>query len=183
MTPLLVLLGAVGFIVVFLVGLFNGLSLARQKIKEAFADIDTQLKKRFDLIPNIVETVKGYAKHETQIFEDIAKYRAASIGGGSIDEKAAASNALSASLKTLFAVAESYPDLKANSNFIELQNTLTQIEQDIQNSRRYYNGAVREYNNKIVVFPNNLVAGMFGFTEEKYFETSEEEKQNVKVQF
>ncbi len=183
MTPVLVLLGAAGFIVVFLVGLFNGLSLARQKIKEAFADIDTQLKKRFDLIPNIIETVKGYAKHEKQIFEDIAKYRAASIGGGSIDEKAAASNALSASLKTLFAVAENYPDLKANANFIELQNTLTQIEQDIQNSRRYYNGAVREYNNKIVVFPNNLVAGMFGFTEEKYFETSDEEKQNVKVQF
>lgn len=178
--PLLVVLAIVAG---FLVALYNGLAQARQKIKEALADIDTQLKRRFDLIPNIVETVKGYAKHESKIFEDVAKYRAASIGSGSLDEKAQASNALTSTLKSLFAVAENYPELKANTNFLDLQSNLNQIEQDIQNSRRYYNGAVREYNNKIVVFPNNLVAGMFGFTEEKYFEAAGEEKQNVKVQF
>ncbi|MEI7653553.1 MAG: LemA family protein [bacterium] len=178
-----VLIGLVVVIGGFLVSLYNGLSVARQKIKEALGEIDTQLKRRFDLIPNIVETVKGYAKHESQIFEDIAKYRAMSIGGGSVEDKAMASNQLTGALKSLFAVAENYPDLKANASFLDLQATLTQIEQDIQNSRRYYNGSVREYNNRLIVFPNNLVAGMFGFTEEKYFEATGEEKQNVKVQF
>lgn len=178
-----VLLGIVAVIGLFVMGLYNGLATAKQKIKEALSDIDTQLKRRFDLIPNIVETVKGYAKHESKIFEDVAKYRAASIGTGSLDEKAQASAALSSTLKSLFAVAENYPDLKANTNFLDLQTNLNQIEQDIQNARRYYNGAVREFNNKIVVFPNNLIAGIFGFTEEKYFEAGAEEKENVKVQF
>ncbi len=178
-----IFIGIVVVIGMFIVGIYNGLVVAKQKIKEAFADIDTMLKKRFDLIPNLVETVKGYATHESKLFEDIAKYRASSIGGGSIEEKAEASNMLSGALKSLFAVAESYPDLKANTNFLDLQSNLNQIETDIQNSRRYYNGAVREFNNKIVVFPNNLVAGMLGFTEEKYFETKDEERQNVSVKF
>ena len=173
----------VGVALLFLVGLYNSLAKARQKIREAFSDIDTQLKRRFDLIPNLVETVKGYAKHEKELFDNIAKYRAASISGGSVEEKAQASNMLSGALKTLFAVAENYPELKANENFLNLQSTLQQIESDIQNSRRYYNGSVREYNNKIVVFPNNLIAGIFGFHEEKYFETDETERENVKVQF
>lgn len=183
MTPLYIVLIFVVAIAMYFVSIYNGLSVARQKIKEAFADIDTMLKKRFDLIPNLVETVKGYATHESKLFEDIAKYRAASIGNGSFEEKAEASNMLSGALKTMFAVAENYPELKANTNFLELQQTLNQVEQDIQNSRRYYNGAVREFNNTLVVFPNNLVASMLGFKEEKYFETAEEERQNVKVQF
>jgi LemA protein len=180
---MLLFIGLLVAIAMLVIGLYNALVVAKQKIKEALADIDTQLKKRFDLIPNIVETVKGYAKHESQIFEDIAKYRALSINAGSIEDKALADNQLAGALKTLFAVAENYPDLKANQNFMDLQNTLTQVEQDIQNSRRYYNGAVREYNNKIVVFPNNIVAGLFHFVEEKYFETTAAEKENVKVQF
>ena len=183
MSPLFIVLIFVAAIAMYFVSIYNGLSVARQKIKEAFADIDTMLKKRFDLIPNLVETVKGYATHESKLFEDIAKYRATSIGNGSFEEKAEASNMLSGALKTMFAVAENYPELKANTNFLELQQTLNQVEQDIQNSRRYYNGAVREFNNTLVVFPNNLVASMLGFKEEKYFETAEEERQNVKVQF
>lgn len=180
--PLIIGILIVGAIF-FVINLYNKLAVARQKIKEALSDIDTQLKKRFDLIPNIVESVKGYAKHEKELFDNIAKYRAASIANGSVEEKAEASNMLSGALKTLFAVAENYPDLKANQNFLDLQQTLQQVESDIQNSRRYYNGAVREYNNGIVVFPANMIAGMFGFTAEKYFETAEEERQNVKVQF
>lgn len=180
---LIVIAVVLGAIALYFIGIYNGLVVAKQKIKEAFADIDTMLKKRFDLIPNIVETVKGYATHESKLFEDIAKYRAASVSGGTIEEKAEASNMLSGALKSLFAVAENYPELKANTNFLELQNTLNQVESDIQNSRRYYNGAVREFNNKVVVFPTNLVAQMLGFTEEKYFETKEEERQNVSVKF
>lgn len=176
-------IGIIGVIAFYVIGIYNGLATAKQKIKEAFADIDTMLKKRFDLIPNLVETVKGYASHESKLFEDIAKYRAASIGNGTIEEKAQASDMLSGALKSLFAVAENYPDLKANTNFLELQTSLNQVESDIQNSRRYYNGAVREYNNKIVIFPNNLIAGVLGFTEEKYFETKDEERQNVSVKF
>ena len=183
MSPLIIIAVVLGVIVLYFVGIYNGLVVAKQKIKEAFADIDTMLKKRFDLIPNIVETVKGYAAHESKLFEDIAKYRAASVSGGTIEEKAEASNMLSGALKSLFAVAENYPELKANTNFLELQTTLNQVESDIKNSRRYYNGEVREFNNKIVVFPNNLIAGMLGFTEEKYFETKEEERQNVQVKF
>ncbi|MFO0704202.1 MAG: LemA family protein [Patescibacteria group bacterium] len=183
MTPLIIVAVLVGAVVLYFVSIYNGLAVAKQKIKEAFADIDTQLKKRFDLIPNIVETVKGYASHESKIFEDIAKYRAASVGGGTIEERAEASNALSGALKSLFAVAENYPDLKANTNFLDLQKTLNQVESDIQNSRRYYNGSVREFNNRVIVFPTNLVANMMGFTEEKYFESKEEERQNVQVKF
>lgn len=183
MSPLIIIAVVLGVIVLYFVGIYNGLVVAKQKIKEAFADIDTMLKKRFDLIPNIVETVKGYATHESKLFEDIAKYRAASVSGGTIEEKAEASNMLSGSLKSLFAVAENYPELKANTNFLELQNTLNQVESDIQNSRRYYNGAVRQFNNKVVVFPTNIIAQMLGFTEEKYFETKEEERQNVSVKF
>jgi LemA protein len=183
MVPVIILLVLVVGIALFLVGVYNGLSIARQKIKEGSSDIDTMLKKRYDLIPNLVETVKGYAKHESGLFEKIATLRAASIGNGSMEDKAKASNELTGTLKTLFAVAENYPELKANTNFLDLQSQLTQIENDIQNSRRYYNGTVREYNNKLVVFPNNIVAGMFGFKEEKYFEAAEAEKENVKVQF
>jgi LemA protein len=184
MTPFLIAGAALVIVVLgFLVGLYNSLAQAKQKIKEALSDIETYLKKRFDLIPNLVETVKGYAKHESKIFEDIAKYRAQSIGSGSLEDKAAASNMLTAALKSLFAVAEAYPDLKANTNFQDLQDKLAMIEDELQKSRRYYNGTVREYNNQIVVFPNNVVAGLFGFREEAYFEAPEGEKQNVKVQF
>ncbi len=183
MVPLLIVGGILLVVVFFVIGIYNSLAQGRQKIKEASADIDTQLKRRFDLIPNIVETVKGYAKHESTIFEDIAKLRAQSISGGSMEEKAKVSDMLTNSLKTLFAVAENYPELKANENFLNLQSTLQQIEGDIQNSRRYYNGSVRDFNNRVVTFPANIVAGMFGFTEQPYFEAAEGERENVKVQF
>lgn len=184
MITVLIIVGIVVVLLLFLVGIYNGLATSRQKIKEALGEIDSQLKRRFDLIPNIVETVKGYATHEKDLLEKVTELRTSTVNPNqSVEERAKASNMLSESLRTVFAVAENYPDLKANQNFIQLQDTLNQIESDIQNSRRYYNGSVKEYNNKIVVFPNVLLAGLFGFHEEKYFEASESERENVKVQF
>ncbi len=170
-------------LVIFLIVVYNALSVAKQKIKEAFSDIDTQLKRRYDLIPNLVETVKGYAKHEKGVFENVTKYRAATANASGVQEKAEASNMLSDALKNLFAVSENYPELKANQNFMELQSSLEEIEDHIQKSRRYYNGSVREFNNKVVVFPNNFVASIFGFKEEEYFEVEDSERENVKVSF
>jgi LemA protein len=184
MTIVYVILGIIAILLLFVISTYNGLAKARQKVKEALGEIDSQLKRRFDLIPNLVETVKGYAKHEKDLLEKVTELRTSTVNPNqSVEERAAASNMLSNTLRTVFAVAENYPDLKANQNFIQLQENLNQIESDIQNSRRYYNGAVKEFNNKIVVFPNVIFAGMLGFREEKYFEASETEKENVKVQF
>ena len=171
-------------IVLFVVGVYNSLIKLRVETESAWSDIDTQLKRRFDLIPNLVETVKGYAKHESKVFEEVTKARTAAMGATGPAEAAQAENMLTGALKSLFAVAENYPDLKANENFINLQDTMTQIEDEINKSRRYYNATVRDFNTKLQVFPNNIIAGMFNFTEKEFFELDdEEERKNVKVSF
>jgi len=149
----------------------------------AWSDIDVQLKRRHDLIPNLVETVKGYAAHEKGTFEDIAKYRSQAMQATTPEGKAAAENQLSGALKSLFAVAENYPQLKASEEFTRLQGSLSQIEDSIQNSRSYYNVAVRDLNTRIQVFPTNILAGMFGFQGRQFFETAEAEREPVAVKF
>lgn len=175
---------AVAIVVVFwLIGVYNGLISLRVKTDEALADIDVQTKRRYDLIPNLVETVKGYAAHESGTFEKVTAARTAAMGAQSLHDKAQAENMLSNTLKSLFAVAESYPELKANTNFLDLQKTLTDIEEKIQASRRFYNGMVRDFNTKIQVFPNNIAAGMLNFKSREFFEAEEAAKQNVQVKF
>ena len=152
------------------VGVYNGLVRGKNLVAEAWSGIDVQLKRRHDLIPNLVETVKGYASHEKQIFEDVAKFRNAAIGAGNPRDAAAAEMGLSGALKNLFAVVEAYPDLKANTNFLQLQQELGNTENEIQSARRYYNGAAREMNVRVESFPSNIVAGMFHFAKVEYFE-------------
>jgi LemA protein len=142
-----------------------------------------QLKRRYDLIPNLINTVKGYAAHEKEVFEKVTEARTRAMNAGSTQEKADAENMLSGTLKSLFAVSENYPELKANQNFLELQRELTDTEDKIQASRRFYNGNARDFNIKIQVFPNNLIAGMLNFTKREFFEAAEGEKENVKVEF
>lgn len=170
----------------YLIMIYNTLVKLRLVREQSFSDIDVQLKQRYDLIPNLVETVKGYAKHESGTLENVTKARTMAMSAGSIDEKIAADNMLSSSLKTLFAVSESYPDLKANTNFLQLQGELSDIENKIAAARRFFNSATSELNTAIQVFPNNLVAGMFGFKKEIFFDLgdeAEETRKNVKVQF
>lgn len=184
MSILLVLLGLVVLIALGIVGLYNSFVKLRIKVEEAWADIDTQLKRRYDLIPNIVETVKGYAKHESETFENVVKARNAAMNQtGDAAQQAEAENMLTGALKSIFALAESYPELKANENFKELQDTLREVEEHIQLSRRYYNGSVRDFNTAIAVFPGNIIAGMFNFTKREFFEIDEAERENVKVDF
>lgn len=183
-TTLLIIIGAIVVIAFAIVGIYNGLITLKNKSEEGWSDIDTQLKRRYDLIPNMVETVKGYAKHEKSTFEEVTKARNMAINATSPEDKAQAENMLSGALKTLFAVAENYPELKANQNFIDLQQTLKEVEEHIQLSRRYYNATVRDFNTKLEVFPNNIFAGMFGFTKKQFFELDRaEERKNVKVNF
>jgi LemA protein len=176
-------LGLVALIVGVVILLYNSLVKLRILVEEAWSGIDVQLKRRYDLIPNIVETVKGYAKHEKDTFEKVTQLRSQAMNATNIEEKGKYENMLTSTLKSLFAVAENYPELKANENFINLQNTLKEIETEIQSARRYYNGTVREYNLKIKVFPNNLLANMMGFTSKEFFAADETEKENVKVDF
>ena len=181
-----VLLACVALLVVVLiagVAIYNGLVQAKVLVDEGWSGIDVQLKRRYDLIPNLVETVKGYAKHESETFTKVAQLRTAAMAATGIEEKGKLENQLSATLKTLFAVAENYPELKANQNFLDLQGTLTGIEEEIQGSRRYYNGTVRDFNTKIMVFPNNIFAGILGFKTREFFAAEEEAKANVKVDF
>lgn len=162
---------------------YNGLVILRERIKEALSNIDVQLKRRTDLIPNLIETVKGYAKHEKEVFENVTKARSALMGAGTLPEKAAAENQLTGALKSLFAVAEAYPDLKASDNFKSLQEELTDTENKISYSRQFYNSNVLDYNAKIQTFPANLIATRFGFTQKEFFEAKDSEKKEVKVQF
>jgi LemA protein len=152
-------------------------------VDEAWSDINVQLKRRYDLIPNLVSTVKGYAAHEKEVFEKVTEARTRAMGAGTANDKAQAENMLSGALKSLFAVAEAYPDLKANQNFLELQRELTDTEDKIQAARRFYNGNVRDFNTKIEVFPNNLIAGMLHFTKREFFGIEEEEKEPIQVKF
>ena len=164
-------------------GAYNGLVTLRQAVKNAWAQIDVQLKRRHDLIPNLVNTVKGYAAHEKGTFENIAKFRSQAMQATTPTDKAAAENQLTGALKSLFAVAENYPQLKASEEFTQLQGSLSQTEDSIQNSRRYYNAVVRDLNTKIQSFPTNILAGMFGFQLRQFFETAEADREPVAVKF
>lgn len=179
-----IILGAAVALALIVVALYNSFVSLNTRSEEAWSDIDTQLKRRYDLIPNLVETVKGYAAHEQKTFETVTKWRTASMNASSPAEKAQAENQLGGVLKTLFAVAESYPELKANQNFMKLQDSLREIEDHIQNSRRYYNAVVRDLNIAIASFPGNLVAGRFGFKPREFFElNSPQERENPVVKF
>jgi LemA protein len=178
-----IVLGVVGLLIVYFWSLYNGLVSLKTQIDEAWSEIDVQLKRRADLIPNLVETVKGYAKHEKTIFLDVTKARSALMSAGSLAKKAEASDMLTGALGKLFAVAENYPQLKANENFVQLQKELSDTEDKVAYSRQYYNGVVRDYNTKIRTFPNTLFNESMGFSEKDFFQTTEEEKKSVKVDF
>ncbi|MFA6917980.1 MAG: LemA family protein [Candidatus Gracilibacteria bacterium] len=183
MSALIYVLLAVAVIAVLVVGLYNSVIRLKNKCEEGWADIDTQLKRRYDLIPNLVETVKGYAAHESGTLEKVVEARNMAMKAQTPQEKEQAENAISGALKTIFALAENYPDLKANQNFLDLQKTLKEVEDHLQLSRRYYNATVRDFNTKLEVFPNNLIAGIFKFVKRDFFQAEEGEKQNVKVSF
>ena len=183
MDILYVILGIIALIIIWLVFAYNRFIVYGVRVKEAWSDIDVQLKRRHDLIPNLVETVKGYMTHERQVFEKVTEARSRAVGAKSKDEKLGAENALSSTLKTLFAVSENYPDLKANANFLDLQRELADTENKIQAARRFYNSNVMDYNTKINTFPSNLIAGAFGFKKEEFFGLEESQKEPVKVKF
>ncbi|PIP92207.1 hypothetical protein COW77_01220 [Candidatus Wolfebacteria bacterium CG18_big_fil_WC_8_21_14_2_50_39_7] len=171
-------------IALWLILTFNGLVRRRYRVREAWSDINVQLKRRYDLIPNLVETVKGYMTHERTVFENVTEARTRAMGAQGKDEKARSEDVLSNILKTLFAVAENYPQLKANANFLDLQRELADTENKIQASRRFYNGNVMDYNTKTATFPTNLIAGILGFKKEEFFGLeSETEKKPVEVKF
>lgn len=179
-----IVLAAIVIILGLIIGLYNSLIRLRNKTQEAWADIDVQLKRRYDLIPNLVETVKGYAKHEKKTFSEVTALRSEAMQAKTPQEKAKVENMLTETLKSLFALSENYPDLKANQNFLDLQSQLSQIEETIQQSRRYYNGNVRDFNTKIETFPNNFLAGTLGFKKFDFFEVGDaKERENVKVEF
>ncbi|HEY4694928.1 MAG TPA: LemA family protein [Candidatus Nanoarchaeia archaeon] len=177
------IVGVVVLIVVVVFGIYNGLVTARNRVKEGWSGIDVQLKRRADLIPNLVETVKGYAKHEKEVFENVTKARSAILGASSAKEAEAADNMLTGALKSLFAVAEAYPELKASENFKELQQEVSDTETKVASARQFYNANVLDYNTKIQTFPSMIIAGMFGFKAEDFFEATEEEKKTVAVKF
>lgn len=185
MDTIAIILILVVIVAVIAVVMYNKLVSMRMRAKEAWADIDVQLKRRYDLIPNLVETVKGYMEHERETLEKVTEARTMAMGAGNLQEQGAAENMLTGALKSLFAVSESYPDLKANQNFLELQKELSDTENKIQAARRFYNGNVRDLNTAIQTVPTNIIANMFNFTEEEFFELEEgsEEKENVKVEF
>ena len=170
-------------LMLYLVGMYNGFVILRTRIQEALSGIDVQLKRRADLIPNLVETVKGYAKHEKEVFESVTKARASMMTAGSLQEKADANNQMSGALKSLFAVAEAYPELKANTNFQDLQRQLEDTEDKVSFSRQFYNSNVLEYNTKIQQVPSNFIANMFSFKPVDFFAATEEEKKKIDVKF
>ncbi len=171
-------------LVVFVIGLYNSLVRARQKVKNSWSQIDVQLQRRFDLIPNLIETVKGYMQHEKDVLTKVTELRTSWANAGTVAEKAELDNQLSGALKTIMAVSENYPDLKANQNFSELQQELQNTENKISFSRQFYNDSVTIYNTKLEVFPSNIIASMFGFKAEDLFKAeSDEARKNVKVDF
>ena len=180
---LIVILGGLGVLALMLVGIYNGLVSARLRVREAWSGIDVQLKRRSSLIPNLVETVKGYAAHERETLENVTRARAALDRAGSPGEAAQANNMLTQTLRSLFAVAEAYPDLKANQNFQQLQGELTDTEDKIAYARQFYNRNVLSYNEKTATFPSVVIANMFGFQPEEFFEAEEEARQDVRVSF
>lgn len=181
----LVILAIVVLVAIFVWATYNSLVTLKIRVDEAWSDITVQLKRRADLIPNLVSTVKGYAKHESGVFEEVTKARSAIMDAKGVKETAQAENMLQDALKSLFAVSEAYPDLKANQNFADLQNELVDTEDKIQAARRFYNGGVRDFNTKIKLFPNNIFAGMLGFSERDFFEVEDRAsvEKPVDVQF
>ena len=179
-----IILIIVAVIILWVIFTYNRLITLRNRTKEAWADIDVQLKRRYDLIPNLVETVKGYASHERQLFEKVTEARTRAMDAKTIKERGEAENVLSGTLKTLFAVSENYPQLRASENFLELQRELTDTEDKIQAARRFYNGNVRDFNTSLQSFPKNIIANTFGFKEAEFFGTEElSQKEPVKVSF
>ncbi len=181
---LIILIVVAVVIIAFLIAMYNGLVQLRVRADGSWSDIDVQLKRRHDLIPNLVETVKGYAAHEKSTFEDIAKYRSMAMQATTPAEKGAAEGQLTMALKSLFAVAENYPQLQASEQFMSLQGSLREVEDSIQNARRYYNAVVRDYNTKLLSFPTNILAGMFGFQQKQFFNVdTPADRENVAVKF
>ncbi|MFH0956094.1 MAG: LemA family protein [Candidatus Falkowbacteria bacterium] len=185
MTTLLwIILAVIAVAIVAIIAMYNGLIRLKVRVNEAWSDIDVQLKRRYDLIPNLVETVKGYAAHEKETLDAVVKARNLAMQAGSGADKAQAENALSQTLKSIFALAESYPNLKANENFLELQRELSDTENKIQAARRFYNGNVRDFNTKLQVFPTNIIGNMLGFKAREFFGIEDEkEKEAVQVKF
>ena len=176
-----VIVAVIVLAVIYVVAVYNGLIVNRNRVKEAYSDIQVQMKRRYDLIPNLVETVKGYAGHESQTLEKVIQARNMAMAQkGNLKEQAKAENILSGTLKSLFAVSENYPELKANENFLKLQFELTDTEDKIKAARRFYNTTVLALNNKIEMFPSNIIAGMFSFTKQEFFELDEDEAQAAK---
>ncbi|MDD3241588.1 MAG: LemA family protein [Bacilli bacterium] len=183
MEILIVVLVIVALLAIFVIATYNKFINLRNKVEEAFSTMDVYLKKRWDLIPNLVETVKGYAKHEEETLKEIVNLRSSAYDNMSADEKVETNQQLSAGLSKLIALAENYPDLKANQNFSELSKELSSLEDEIASSRKYYNAIVRKYNDKVQMVPSNIIAKMFNFASKKMFEVNETERENVKVQF
>ena len=186
-TTLWIILGVVLALMVLIIGMYNSLIRLKNRVEEAWSDIEVQLKRRYDLIPNLVNTVKGYAAHEKDTLQKVVEARNSAMQAreaGDTKKQAEAENMLSSTLKTIFALSESYPELKANQNFIELQRELADTENKIQAARRFYNANVRDFNTKLEVFPTNIIANTLGFKRRDYFEiTEEKERENVKVEF
>ncbi len=183
MSATLIIILVIAVVLIFIWMLYNGLITAKIRVSEAFSQIDVQLKRRTDLIPNLVETVKGYAAHEKTVFEDVTKARSSLMSAQGTAAKAEANNQLSQTLKSLFAVAENYPDLKASNNFMELQQELSDTENKIAYSRQFYNSTVQDYNTKLQIFPNVIFARMLNFQPAEFFAATEEEKKAVQVKF
>jgi len=180
---MLILIAVIVIIVLYVIGTYNSLIQLRNRIENAWSQIDVQLKRRVDLVPNLVETVKGYASHEKEVFMKVTEARTALMGAQSVKDSSDANNMLTGALKTLFAVAEAYPELKANQNFLMLQEELSGIESKIAYARQFYNDTVLKYDNKRQMFPSNIIAGMFGFKEREYFEVEEGSREPVQVKF
>ncbi len=183
MNPFYIVLGIIALIVIFGIGIYNSLVALKARIMEALSGIDVQLKRRADLIPNLVETVKGYAKHEKDVFENVTKARSALMGAQNLHDKAEANDMLTGALKSLFAIAEAYPDLKANTNFADLQRQLEDTEDKVAYSRQFYNSNVLEFNTRIAQFPALLFASMMGFVAFEYFKADEGDRKKVDVKF
>ncbi len=174
-----IIIAVVAVVVIALIAMYNGLVRSNVRVDEAWSDITVQLKRRADLIPNLINTVKGYAKHEKSVFEEVTKARSAVVNAKGVQETADAENMLTGALKSLFAVAEAYPDLKANENFKHLQEELVDTEDKIQAARRFYNGSVRDLNTKTKTFPTNAFAGAFGFKSREFFEVDDAESAKI----
>jgi LemA protein len=184
LTALIIILGIIALIVIYIIYAFNRLVILRNRVKEAWSDIDVQLKRRYDLIPNLIETVRGYAAHEKEVFEKVTEARTKAISASGAAQKAEAENQLAGALKTLFAVSENYPQLRASENFLKLQEELSDTENKIQASRRFYNANVMDFNTKQEVFPVNLMVSAFGFQKAEFFEIGEPtEREAPKVNF